>query len=61
MQIDVEEIFTLSSNQNESDIHFILYVNHATMIGFKNVVIHSPDTHVFFIFICRPCGMDITI
>ena len=39
----------------------MLYVNHAKMIGFKNVVIRSPDTDVFFILLCHACDMDITI
>ena len=61
MQIDVEEIFSLCSNQGESDTRFILYVNHAKMIGFKNVVIRSPDTGVSFILLCYAFDMDITI
>ena len=59
--IDVEEIFSLYSNQEESNTRFMLYVNHAKMIGFKNVVIRSPDTDVFFILLCHACDMDITI
>ena len=36
-------------------------MNHAKMIGFKNVVIRSLDTDVFFILLCHGCDMDITI
>ena len=31
------------------------------MIGFKNIVVHSPDTDVFFILLCHACDMDITV
>ena len=47
MQIDVEDIFSLYSNQEESNACFILYVNHANMVGFNNVLIRSPDVDVF--------------
>ena len=42
MQINVEEVFSLCSNQEESNTRFILFVNHAKMLEFKNVVIRSP-------------------
>ena len=61
MQIDVEEIFSPCSDLVGSDIRFILYMNHAKMIGFKNVVIRSPDTDMFFILLCHACDIDITI
>ena len=58
MQIDLlEEIFSLCSNQEERDAGFILYVNHAKMIGFKNTVICSPDKDVFFILLCHACNV----
>ena len=51
MQIDVGEIYSLCSNQEESDTCFILYVHHAKAIGFKNVVIRSPDTEMFLVLL----------
>lgn len=47
LQIDMAEIFSLHSNQEKNDTCFILCINHAKMIGFKNVVIHSSDTDRF--------------
>ena len=61
MRIDLEEIISLCSNQEESDARFILCINHAKMIGFKNVVIRSPDTDVFLFLLYYTCDMDITI
>ena len=40
---------------------FALYVNHAKMTRFKNFVIRSSDTDVFFTLLCHTCYMDITI
>ena len=40
---------------------FALYVNHAKMTCFKNFIIHSSDTDVFFTLLCHTCYMDITI
>ena len=57
----VNEIFSLFSNQEESDTRFILYVNYAKTLGFKDVVIRSPDTDVFFILLYHACAIDIGI
>ena len=51
MQIDVGEIFSLCSNQEESDTCFILDEHHAKMISFKNVVIRSPDMEMFLVLL----------
>ena len=61
LQIDMAEIFSLHSNQEKNDTCFILCINHAKMIGFKNVVIRSSNIDRVFIFLCHACDVDITI
>ena len=58
IRIDLEEIISLCSNQEESDTCFILYENNAKMIGFKNVVIRSSDTDVFLFLLYYACDID---
>ena len=60
-EVEVNEIFSLFSNQEESDTRFILYVNYAKTLGFKDVVVRSPDTDVFFILLYHACTIDIGI
>ena len=58
MRIDLKEIISLCSNQEESDTCFILYENNAQMIGFKNVVIRSSDTDLFLFLLYYACDID---
>ena len=36
-------------------------MNHANIIRFTNAVMRSPNTDVFFIFLCHTCDMEITV
>ena len=60
-EVNVEEIFSLCSNQEESDTRFILYVAYAKLLVFESVVVRSPDIDVFFILLYHSNYIDITI
>ena len=45
------EITSLFSNQEETDTRVVLYVKYAEDLGFKSVVVRTPDTDIFFILL----------
>jgi hypothetical protein len=49
--ISQHEIFTLKSNQEETDSRVILYAMHAMDEGFRYVRVISPDSDIFFILL----------
>ena len=57
----VNEVHALYSNQEETDTRIILYLHHAVAMGFKEAVIRTPDTDIFFILLHHSHTLNITI
>ena len=57
----MDEIFSLFSDQEESDTRFVLYVMYAKTLGFKDAIIRSLNTDVFFILLYHAFEIDIRI
>ena len=49
-QVMMSEMHSVQSNQEEIDARIVIYIKYAEDQGFKSVVVHTPDTDVFFIF-----------
>ena len=49
--VQVTEIPSLRSNQEESDTRFVLYIKYAQDQGFQSAVVKSPDSDVYFILL----------
>jgi len=46
-QVEVRELPTIYSNQEETDTRVVLYLHHAAALGYKNAVVRTPDTDIF--------------
>ena len=46
-----EEILSLSSTQEESEYHIVLYSKYRHDKGYKYISVRSPDTAIFFILL----------
>ena len=51
VSVQMKEVPTLNSNQEETDTRIILYVKYAESQGYKYVRVRSPDTDVFHILL----------
>ena len=49
--VQQEEIPGLRSNQEETDSRVVLYLLYAKQHGYKQAVVHSPDSDIFFILL----------
>ena len=45
------EIHELSSDQEETDTWVVLYLHYAAKLGYKSVVVRTPDSDIFFILL----------
>ena len=57
----LSEIHSLQSNQEETDIHIVIYIRYAEDQGFKSVVVSTPGRDVFFILLFHAHDLKITI
>ena len=60
-RITCNEIFSMNSNQEETDTRVVLYIDYAQKCGFKNAVIRTPDTDIFFILLFHAHDFNIEI
>jgi len=44
-QVEVNDVPTIYSNQEETDTRVILYLHHAATLGYKDAVVRSPDIY----------------
>ena len=58
-QVVLSEIYSLQSNQEETDTRIVIYIKYAEDQGFKPVVVCAPDTDAFFILLFH--GHDLEI
>ena len=61
LQVEVNEISALYSNQEETDTRVVLYLHYATTLGYKDAVVRSPDTDIFMILLYHAHTMNLTI
>ena len=51
IQVLVQDILELTSNQEETDTRIVLYLYFAAKMGYKSAVVRSPDSDIFFIIL----------
>ena len=61
IQVDVNELSTLYSNQEETDTRVVLYLHHAVALGYKNAVVRTPDTDIFVILLFHAHAINLSI
>ena len=57
----MNEVYTLYSNQEETDTRVILYLHHAVAMGLKKAVVRTPDTDILFILLHHSHTLNLTI
>ena len=50
-QIEVSEVAEICSNQEETDTRVIVYMKYASSVGFKTIVVRSPDTDILVLLL----------
>lgn len=60
IQVEVEEIHELQSNQEETDSRVVLYLNYAFKLGFSSAAVKSPDMD-FFILLYHSHFINLTV
>lgn len=60
-QVEVRELPTIYSNQEETDTRVVLYLHHAAALGYKNTVVRTPDTDIFVILLYHAHAIRLTI
>lgn len=57
----MQEIPSITSNQEETDTRVILYIQYAESLGFPSVVVRTPDSDIFFILLFHASSFNIVI
>ena len=60
-QVEVHELPTIYSNQEETDIRVVLYLHHAAALGCKNAVVRTSDTDIFMILLYHAHAIKLTV
>ncbi len=60
-QVIAHEIHELASNQEKTDTQVVLYLNYAVNLGYKSVVVRTPDTDMFMILLHHAHSIGLTI
>lgn len=60
-QVEVHELPTIYSNQEETDTRVVLYLHHAAAIGYKSAVVRTPDTDIFMILLYHANAINLTV
>ncbi|XP_063047331.1 uncharacterized protein LOC134441069 [Engraulis encrasicolus] len=60
-QIQLKELHSLRSNQEETDTRVVLYLHHAAALGFTSAVVRTPDSDIFFILLHHSHSISLTI
>ena len=55
------EIHELSSDQEETDTRVVLYLHYAAKLGYKSVVVRTPDSDIFFILLHHSHSIGLNI
>ena len=61
--VRTERLFSLDSNQEETDTRVVLCARYAAENGYKSVQVRSPDSDIYFILLhhSHAIGIDIYI
>ena len=59
-QVEVRELPTIYSNQEETDARVVLYLHHAAALGYNNAVVRTPDTDIFMILLYHDHASKLT-
>ena len=60
-QVMIHEIDELTSNQEETDTQVVLYLKYAIKLGYKECVVRTWDSDIFFIFLQHSHSITLTI
>ena len=60
-QVEVRELHTIYSNQEETDTRVVLYLHHAAALGYKNAVVRTPDTDILVILLYHAHAIKLTV
>ncbi|XP_034071932.1 uncharacterized protein LOC117545981 [Gymnodraco acuticeps] len=60
-KVEVSELPTIYSNQEETDTRVVLYLHHAAALGYKNAVVRTPDSDIFVILLYHAHAIRLTI
>lgn len=60
-QVEVRDLPTIYSNQEETDTRVVLYLHHAVALGYKNAVVRTPDTDIFMILLYHAHAIKLTV
>uniref|UniRef100_UPI0035902182 uncharacterized protein isoform X2 n=1 Tax=Myxine glutinosa TaxID=7769 RepID=UPI0035902182 len=60
-KVEVRELPTIYSNQEETDTRVVLYLHHAAALGYKNAVVRTPDTDIFMILLHHAHAIKLTV
>uniref|UniRef100_UPI00358F23F1 uncharacterized protein n=1 Tax=Myxine glutinosa TaxID=7769 RepID=UPI00358F23F1 len=60
-KVEVRELPTIYSNQEETDTRVVLYLHHAATIGYKNAVVRTPDTDILLILLHHAHNIKLTV
>lgn len=61
LQVRTEEIFSLVSNQEETDTRVVLYMHYASTIGYQTAIVRTPDSDLFFITLFHAQSVPLTV
>lgn len=61
LQIEVRELPTIYSNQEETDTRVVLYLHYAASLGYRNAVVRTPDTDIFVILLYHAHAIRLNI
>uniref|UniRef100_UPI00358FB7B0 uncharacterized protein n=1 Tax=Myxine glutinosa TaxID=7769 RepID=UPI00358FB7B0 len=60
-EVEIRELPTIYSNQEETDTRVVLYLHHAAALGYKNAVVRTPDTDIFVILLYHAHAIKLTV
>ncbi|KAJ8348897.1 hypothetical protein SKAU_G00274860 [Synaphobranchus kaupii] len=60
-EVTSKEVYSLRSNQEETDTRIVLYCHHAAELGFKRAVVRTPDSDVLFILLYHAQNIKLTV
>ena len=60
-KVERNEVFSLYSNQEETDTRVVIYLAYAAAQGYLNAVVRTPDTDIFMILLYHCNSLDINV
>ncbi|XP_046336920.2 uncharacterized protein LOC124118725 [Haliotis rufescens] len=60
-EVEVQDLPSIYSNQEETDTRVVLYLHHAAALGYKDAVVRTPDTDIFVILLHHAHSIKLTV